>query len=110
MLAEPVSPLVDELHVLEMESAVKDSDPVWAAFTVDLLTLVALAELVTVPPGVPWVLTVSASEVYSTAGPNWPTPDGDVPVTGVAEPPSGSATEGSGPFAAAGPPKRLTVT
>src|SRR5829696_7750400 len=89
-LADPVWPVDDELHLLDSVAAVNCSWP-------DRLTLSMVAELETVAPGVPWVLTSIFPELKMMAGPNRASPSGAVPVTGAAEPPAGSCTVGTGP-------------
>jgi len=62
-----------------------------------------------VGPVVPWVTTSSGPEEKKVAGPLAAYPVGADAVTGAAEPPGGSVTEGAGPCVATGPPKRLTL-
>src|SRR3954454_3481620 len=102
-VAEPLAPVLDAVHVLLIVAAVSCSCP-------ERFTLAADAELVTVPPGVPWVLASNRSELNRMAGPNDASPVGADAVTGDADPAAGRLTVGVGPRVAAGPPNRLTVT
>ena len=101
-VVEPVLPLAAALQVLSIAAAVRTS---WA----EVFTVLTLAELVTVPPGVPAVLTSIGPEEKNLAGPALAAPVAAVAVNGVAEPPAGRVTVGSGPMGSWGPPKRLTV-
>ena len=106
IVVEPLVPDSDAVQVLDTLVAVNTSWP-------DVLTGPTVAVLVTEPVGpvVPWVLTVNGPVVNRKAGPrcarHWSAPA----VTGVADPPRGRVTAGSGApsgATAGGPPKRLT--
>jgi hypothetical protein len=104
MEVEPDFPDSDAVQVLERASAVRISWP-------DVLRFATLAEEVTDPvaPVVPWVLTFSAFELNSVAGPYRMSDVASVPVTGVAEPVVGSVTVGLGPKGGCCPPKRVML-
>src|SRR5438128_59176 len=88
IVADPVTPDAEALHVLAMLAAVSTS-------FCEVFTLLIVAVLVTVPPaGVPWVLTLICPEEKKVAGSMAALPVGAPAVTAVAEPPAGRVTDG----------------
>ena len=136
IVVEPVTAVADAVHVTwaSSPSAGKGPNPPGDRGSGGLRRTMS-AELVTDPPaGVPTVLAVSGPDggadatpegqmpPKKTAGPNWPfAPSGSVWVIAVAEPPTGSVTDGlklgsveatpePHPARFWGPPPRPTLT
>jgi len=103
-VVEPLTPVLDAVHVLATAPAVSTSS--W-----DLLRFETRLELVTDPSlNVPCVLTSNNPAEKRLAGPTMTDADGALPVTGVADPPDGNVTVGAGPWTFGGPSNRLTLT
>lgn len=103
------------VHVLLIASAVNwplEMQEVWVPGHVPDGWVVGWTDAVDVtcpPASVPSVLTDTGPELKRVAGPKTTVSEASVAVSGVAEPPDGSVTDGLGPNAGWAPPKRVML-